>query len=56
MSFSDIIALVFINNRHLVLEEPIIIKDPQLGTSKIGLETAFQTIMEIINIVILFTP
>jgi glycosyltransferase involved in cell wall biosynthesis len=56
MSFSDIITLIFLNNRHLVLEEPIIVTDRKLGISKIGIETAFQTVMEIINIVILFNP
>jgi len=56
MAFSDIITLVFINNRHLVLEAPIEVKKRNHGKSKIGLETAFHTIMEIINIVILFSP
>jgi glycosyltransferase involved in cell wall biosynthesis len=56
MAFSDIITLVFINNRHLVLEEPIRIKERKYGNSTIGLQTAFQTVMEIINIVILFNP
>ena len=56
MAFSDIITLVFINNRHLVLEEPIRIRKRKSGNSTIILQTAFQTIMEIINIVILFSP
>jgi len=56
MAFSDIITLVFINNRHLVLEEPIRIRERIAGNSTIGIQTAFQTIMEIINIVILFNP
>jgi glycosyltransferase involved in cell wall biosynthesis len=56
MAFSDIIALVFLNNRHLVLEEPIQIKSRMQGKSAIGVETAFHTIMEIIHIVILFNP
>jgi glycosyltransferase involved in cell wall biosynthesis len=56
MAFSDIITLVFINNRHLVLEAPIEVKKRKHGKSKIGIETAFHTIMEIINIVILFSP
>ena len=56
MAFSDIITLVFINNRHLVLENPITIKPRLQGKSAIGIETAFQTIMEIIHIVILFNP
>ncbi|MDP1620941.1 MAG: glycosyltransferase family 2 protein [Bacteroidales bacterium] len=56
MSFSDVITLVFINNRHVVLEEPIGIKERTTGQSTIGFQTAFQTIMEILHIVILFNP
>jgi glycosyltransferase involved in cell wall biosynthesis len=56
MSYSDIITLIFINNRHLVLEEPITIAPRLKGKSTIRVETAFQTVMEIINIVILFNP
>jgi glycosyltransferase involved in cell wall biosynthesis len=56
MSFSDVITLIFINNRHLVLEEPIRINPRTKGESTIGLQTAFQTVMEIINIVVLFNP
>ncbi|MFZ4522230.1 MAG: glycosyltransferase family 2 protein [Bacteroidales bacterium] len=56
MSFSDVITLVFINNRHLVLEEPINIKERTTGKSTIGFQTAFQTVMEILHIVILFNP
>ena len=56
MSFSDIITLIFINNRHLVLEEPILITRRIKGKSSIGIATAFHTVMEIINIVILFNP
>jgi len=56
MSFSDVITLIFINNRHLVLEEPITIAPRLKGRSTIRVETAFQTVMEIINIVILFNP
>lgn len=56
MSYSDIITLVFINNRHLVLEIPITVEKRKHGKSTIGIDTAFQTIMEIINIMILFNP
>lgn len=56
MSFSDIITLTFVNNRHLVIEEPIQIKSRLKGTSTIGVRTAFETVMEIINIIILFNP
>ncbi|MEI6682329.1 MAG: glycosyltransferase family 2 protein [Bacteroidota bacterium] len=56
MSFSDVITLIFINHRHLVLEESIRIRERTNGESTIGLQTAFQTVMEIINIVMLFNP
>ncbi|MCX6269038.1 MAG: glycosyltransferase family 2 protein [Bacteroidetes bacterium] len=56
MSFSDVITLVFINNRHLVLEKRIRIKERTSGESTIGFQTAFQTVMEILHIVILFNP
>jgi glycosyltransferase involved in cell wall biosynthesis len=47
MAYSDIIALVFISQRHKVTEEPIRIKPRVAGDS---------TINEIINVVILFNP
>jgi glycosyltransferase involved in cell wall biosynthesis len=56
MSFSDTMSLIFINNRHLVLEIPIQINERLKGESTIGIQTAFQTVMEIINIVVLFNP
>lgn len=56
MAFSDIIALVFISNRHLVLEEPIKIKPRLKGESTISTKTAIETINEILNIVVLFNP
>lgn len=56
MSFSDIITLVFISKRYYVIEEPIFVQKRISGKSKIKLETAFQTVMEIVNIVILFNP
>jgi glycosyltransferase involved in cell wall biosynthesis len=56
MAFSDIIGLVFISQRHLVLEHPINIKPRVEGKSTIGVRTAFDTMMEILNVVILFNP
>lgn len=56
MSFSDIIALVFISKRHLVLETPIKIKERIGGKSTISYRTAFETVSEILNMVILFNP
>ena len=56
MAYSDIIALVFISQRHKVTEEPIRIKQRVAGDSTINVKTAYETIMEIINVVILFNP
>ncbi len=56
MAFSDVITLVFIKKRHLVLEHPITIKKRSGGKSIINTFTAFQTVMEIINITMLFNP
>jgi glycosyltransferase involved in cell wall biosynthesis len=56
MAYSDIIALVFINQRHRVGEESIRIKPRVAGDSTINVKTAYDTIMEIINVVILFNP
>jgi len=56
MAFSNIIPLVFIHFHHLVLEENISIKPRREGTSTITTQTAFQTVIEIINIVTLFSP
>jgi glycosyltransferase involved in cell wall biosynthesis len=56
MAFSDIITLIFIKKRHLVLEHPITIKQRTAGKSTITTFTAIQTIMEIINIAMLFNP
>ena len=56
MAYSDIIALVFINQRHKVLELPIQIKPRLAGESTINVRTVYDTIIEIINIVVLFNP
>jgi glycosyltransferase involved in cell wall biosynthesis len=56
MPYSDIITLLFISNRHLVLEEPIVVNDRMKGESTIGIQTAFETIMEIINMIFLLNP
>jgi len=56
MAYSDVIGLVFISQRHLVLERPIRIKQRIAGESTISTRTAFETIMEILNIVVLFNP
>jgi glycosyltransferase involved in cell wall biosynthesis len=56
MAFSDVITLIFIKKRHRVLEHPITIKKRAAGKSTINTFTAIQTIMEIINIAMLFNP
>ena len=56
MAFSDVITLVFIKKRHLVLERPITVKKRTGGRSSITTFTAVQTVMEIINIAMLFNP
>ena len=56
MAYSDIITLVFINQKHLVLEQYISVRHRQAGTSTINTRTALDTVLEILNIVILFNP
>jgi glycosyltransferase involved in cell wall biosynthesis len=56
MAFSDVITLIFIKKRHLVLERPITIKKRARGKSTITTFTAIQTVMEIINMAMLFNP
>jgi glycosyltransferase involved in cell wall biosynthesis len=56
MAYSDIITLIFISQRHLVREIPISIHNRTSGKSTISIKTAFETIKEILNIVILFNP
>lgn len=55
-AFSDTFTLIFLSQRHLVLEYPITIAKRQGGQSKINTQTAFLTVNEILNIVILFNP
>jgi glycosyltransferase involved in cell wall biosynthesis len=56
MALSDIITLVFINQRHLVLEHPITVVPRTTGKSTISIKTAFDTVLEILHIVIMFNP
>jgi glycosyltransferase involved in cell wall biosynthesis len=56
MAFSDVITLIFIKKRHLVLEHPITINKRVTGKSTINTFTAIQTLMEIVNIAMLFNP
>lgn len=56
MAYSDIILLLFVDKRHLVIEEPIKIRPRSGGRSTISARTAFDTLSEIFNLVIMFHP
>jgi glycosyltransferase involved in cell wall biosynthesis len=56
MAFSDVITLVFLNQRHRVTERLIRVRPRIAGTSTISTRTALETIREIVNIVVLFNP
>lgn len=56
MSFSDVITLVFINQGNLILEHPITVRPRRAGKSTINTYTAFETLLEILNIILLFNP
>jgi glycosyltransferase involved in cell wall biosynthesis len=56
MAFSDVITLIFINQRHRVIETPISVHPRKSGVSTINSMTAFETVLEIFNVVLLFNP
>jgi len=56
MAFSDVIALTFLNQKDLVLEHPIRVNLREKGKSTISAYTAIETVMEILNLVMLFNP
>lgn len=56
MAYSDIILLLFVDRRHKVIEVPITIRPRSGGKSTISTRTAFDTLSEIFNLVIMFHP
>jgi Glycosyl transferase family 2 len=56
MSYSDIIALTFLHRRHRVIEEPIRLNPRVDGTSSVSTATAFETLLDILHILMLFNP
>lgn len=56
MAFSDVITLTFLNQKDLVLEHPIRVHPRQKGESTISIYTAVETVMEILNLAMLFNP
>jgi hypothetical protein len=56
MAFSDVITLVFVSERNLVLEHPIGIAPRSVGQSTINTLTAFETVIQVLNITLMFNP
>lgn len=56
MAFSDVITLVFLSEKNLVLEHPIRVSPRKLGQSTINTFTAFETVMQVLNITLMFNP
>jgi glycosyltransferase involved in cell wall biosynthesis len=56
MAFSDVITLVFLSERNLVLEHSIHISPRRVGQSTITTFTAFETVMQVLNITLMFNP
>ena len=56
MAFSDVITLIFLNQRHKVVEETIQVLPRQTGKSTISTRTAIDTVLEILNLVMLLNP
>lgn len=56
MAFSDVMTLVFLNERNLVLEHPIQVFPRKVGQSTINTFTAFETVIQVLNIALMFNP
>lgn len=56
MAFSDVMTLVFLSERNLVLEHPIHISPRKGGQSTINTYTAFETVIQVLNVVLMFNP
>jgi glycosyltransferase involved in cell wall biosynthesis len=56
MAFSDVITLIFIHQGRLVLEHPVSVQPRAHGTSTISTRTAVETVVEILNLAMMFNP
>ena len=56
MAFSEVLTLVFVQQKHLVEEVPIEVEPRRSGRSTINTMTALDTLLQIINIVMVFNP
>ena len=56
MAFSDVMSLIFLQQKHLVVETPIEVRSRKSGKSVINSRTALDTVIQILNIVMVFDP
>ena len=56
MAFSEVLPLIFIQQKHLVTETPITVVPRRSGKSTINTMTALDTLYQIISIVMVFNP
>ena len=56
MAFSEVLPLIFIQQKHLVTETQIEVVPRRSGKSTINTMTALDTLLQIINIVMVFNP
>ena len=56
MAFSEVLPLIFIQQKHLVTETLITVAPRRSGKSTISTRTALDTLFQIINIVMVFNP
>lgn len=56
MAFSEVLPLIFVQQKHLVVEAPIEVAARRSGKSTINTMTALDTLFQIINIVMVFNP
>jgi glycosyltransferase involved in cell wall biosynthesis len=56
MAFSDVITLVFLNERNLVMEYPIRVSPRSTGESTVSTLTAFETVIQVVNTTVMFNP
>lgn len=56
MAFSDVVLLLMVNDNKLVTEVPITVEARLGGSSTIGVHTAVETLVEIVNITMLLKP
>lgn len=56
MAFSEVLTLIFVQQKHFVAEAPITVVPRLSGKSTISTITALDTLLQIINIVMVFNP